>query len=397
MSEHRGEGETTGASTSGGPTVIDVTPEPGPSPEADPKGRTETASKARGNLTVVVALVTVVLAVATSPYWAPPVSSVLPWGAVPEPKEPPVNTTAIDAKLSALEARIDELAQAQQRSAALEQRVAALERRPAPAPNPQDAEQAAQQGQALHALGDRIAALEQRITTIAAAASSQTAADATKALQAQIQTLGQKLDEQSERLATLQTQKPESTARFDAALAFTLSQLRGVLATARPYTAELQAAEALAKDAPDTLAELKKLDGRAQQGVPTVAMLAARFPAVAHAAPPASTPAATSDEGWRARTWAKLKSLVTIRRVDEGESTEIQQGAGLADAETALRAGDLAAAVAAVRRADGAASPATLAWLEDAQARLDAEAALAAADATLMKRFLAEPAMGAKP
>jgi hypothetical protein len=49
-----------------------------------------------------------------------------------------------------------------------------------------------------------------------------------------------------------------------------------------------------------------------------------------------------------------------------------------------------------MRRADNAA-PAAVSWLEDAQARLDAEAALAAADASLMKRFLAEPGAGAKP
>ncbi len=399
MSENRSEGETTGATPGGGPTVIDVTPEPGPGPEAEPKGPTETPSKHRGNLAAIVALATLVLAVATSPYWAPSVSSVLPWGAAPDAKEPAFNPAAIDAKLSALEARIGELAQAQQRSTALEQRVTTLEQRPAPGPNPQDAEQAAQQGQALRALGDRIAALEQRITTISAAASSQSAADASKALQAQIQTLGQKLDEQSRQLATLQSQKADNTDRSDAALVLTLSQLRGVITTARPYAAELQAAEALAKDAPDTLAELKKLDGRAQQGVPTVAMLAARYPAVANAAPPAGTPPTSSDEGWRARTWAKLKNLVTIRRVGEGQtqSSATKRGADVADAETALKTGDLAAAVAAVRRADGSASPALSAWLDDAQARLDAEAALAAAEATLLKRFLAEPSTGAKP
>jgi hypothetical protein len=249
----------------------------------------------------------------------------------------------------------------------------------------------------LKALGDRIAALEQRVTTVAAAASSQSAADATKALQAQIQSLVQKLDEQSQRLAALQTQKTETAGRSDAALALTLGQLRGVLATARPYAAELQAAESLAKDAPDTLAELKKLDGRAQRGVPTVALLAARFPAIARPAPPASAPATAPDEGWRARTWAKLKNLVTIRRVGEGEIAEAKPAGDRMDAEAALKAGDLAAAVAALRRADGSASPATSAWLEDAQARLDAEAALAAADASLMRRFLAEPGTGAKP
>ncbi len=392
MSDGRGEGEPTGTSTSGGPTVIDVTPEPGPEPAPEPQPEPERAAatppKARGSGVTITALVVLVLAVGTSPYWAPPVASVLPWG-TPETKPVPVDTAAIDAKLSALAARIGELTQAQQRGAALEQRVAQLEQRPAAAPNPQDAQQA-------QALGDRIAALEQRITTLAAAASSQTAADATKGLQVQIQALTQKLDGQSQLIAALQSQKSAGD-RTGAALALTMGQLRAVLATVRPYAAELQSAEALAKDEPGTLAELRKLDGRAPQGVPTVAMLAARFPAVAQGAAQASAPPVAAEEGWRARTWAKLKNLVTIRRVGEGQGAEAQRSGDLAAAEAALKTGDLAAAVAAVRRADGSASPAAASWLEDAQARLDAEAALAAADATLMKRFLAEPSAGAKP
>ena len=387
MSESRSEAEPAGTtSTSGGPTVIDVTPTPGPEPERPPG----TKPKARGNQVAITALVVLVLAVGTSPYWAPPIASILPWGAAPETRPAPVDTSATDAKLSALGARVAELSQAQQRAATLEPRVAQLEQRPASAANPGDA-------QAVSALGDRIAALEQRITTLAAAASSQSAADATKGLQGQIQALSQKLDEQSRLIATLQSQKPAGTDRTDAALVVTMSQLRSVLATARPYAAPLQAAEALAKDAPDTLTELKKLDGRAQQGVPTVAQLAARFPELAQGTPPASAPAAATEQGWRVRALAKLESLVTIRRVGEAPSNAPASGGGLADAETALKTGDLAAAVAAMRRSGEPPSSAAAAWLEDAQARLDAEAALSAADATLMKRFLAEPAAGAKP
>ena len=385
MSEQRGEGDRAGTSTDAGPTVIDVTPTPAPEPEH----RAETPAKAHGSRIPIAALIALVVIVATSPYWAPPIASILPWGGTPAATPAPVDMPAIETKLSAVESRIAELTQAQQRAVALEPRIAQLEQRPAPAPNPRDA-------QALGALGDRIAALEQKISTLAAVASSQTAADATKGLQAQVQALGQKLDEQSQLLATLQnqqSQKAADTGRADAALALTMGQLRSVLATARPYAAELEAVEALAKDVPDTLAALKKLDARAQQGVPTIAMLAARFPGVVQATTPASAPAA--DEDWRARTWAKLKNLVRIRRVGEGQGTEPKRG-DLADAEAALRSGDLASAVAAARRAGESTTPAFTSWLEDAQARLDTEATLATVDATLMKRFIAEPA-GAKP
>jgi hypothetical protein len=350
----------------GGPTMIDVTPTPVPEPEAHP-GR---PVKDRVAAAALSALVVLVLALATSPYWAPPVLSVLPWGGAPEAMTAPADTTAIGSKLRALE-----------------QRLARLEQRP-----PET-----QQAQALSALGDRLAAIEQRIATLATTASSQTAADATRGLQAEVQALTQKLDQQSQLLARLQSQEAAGADRTDAALVVTVGQLRAVLATARSYAAELQAAEALAKDRPDTLAELHKLDNRAQQGVPTLAMLTERFAAAAKAAAQASAAAPAAEQGWRARALATLKSLVTIRRAGDPQGKGAESGDPLTEGQVALKNGDLAAAVAAVGRADGSASPAMTSWLEDAQARLDAEAALAAADANLMKRFLAEPGAGAKP
>ena len=366
MSDRPGESEPAGTGTGSGPTVIDVTP----APVSEPEPRPERPVKDRLIVAALSALAVLVLALATSPYWAPPVASVLPWGAAPEPKPAPVDTSAIEAKLGALE----------QQFVRLEQRQAAM-------PNPRVA-------QALRALGERLDAMEQRIAALAAAETSQTAADATKGLQSEVQTLSQKLDEQSQLVARLQSQETSAADRTDAALVVTVGQLRAALATSRPYAAELQAAEALAKDQPDILAELRKLDARAPQGVPTLAMLTERFPAVAKSAsqPSASVPAA--DQGWRARMLATLKSLVTIRRA--GEPPAADGGGALAEADRALKHGDLAAAVAAMRRADNAA-PAAASWLEDAQARLDVEAALAAADASLLKRFLAEPGAGAKP
>jgi len=393
MSDSLGESEPAGTSMGAGPTVIDVTPTPDSEPRIDPK----TQPKGHRGAAAISALSTLVLALATSPYWAPPVASVLPWGGASEAKPASADTTALEAKLNALEARLADLSQAQQRAAALEQRLAQLEQHPVPAPNPRDAEQAAQQTQALSALGERLATLEQRIATLAAVASSQTAADATKDLRSEIQALSQKLDEQSQLLAKLQNQDAAEADRTDTALVVIDSQLRSALATSRPFAAELQAAEALAKDRPDTLAELHKLDGRARQGVPTLAMLAQRLPALAHGAPQATAPA-SAEGSWRARALAKLEGLITVRRAGEPRASEPDSTSGaLTAADAALKNGDLAAAVAAMRRADLSASPAAASWIEDAQARLDAEAALAAADTTLMRRFLAEPAAGAKP
>jgi hypothetical protein len=389
MSDRRGQSESpdpAGTDAGGGPTVIDVTPTPGAEPDRRRGGR---------GVAAIGALATLVVALAASPYWAPPIASILPWGGTPEGKTPTVDTTALEAKLSALEARLAGFTQGQQRVGALEQRIAQLEQRPAAAaPNPRDAQQA----QALSALSDRLAALEQRTTTLAAANSSQAAADATKGLQADVQALSQKLGEQSQLLAKLQSQEASGGAdRTDAALVVAAGQLRAALQTSRPYAAELQAVEALARDQPDTLAELRKLDGRAQQGVPTLATLTQQFPALAQRAARASAPA-VADDSWRARALAKLKGLVTVRRVGDRSAAEPDgSDAGLAAAAAALGNGDLAGAVAAARRLEGPAAQAVAPWLQDAQARLDAEASLAALDATLMRRFLANPAAGAKP
>jgi len=128
MSDRGGESEPASAGMDGGPGMIDVTPTPVPEPEPQPG----TPVKGRVAIAAISALAVVVLTLATSPYWAPPVVSVLPWGGAPETRPAPADTSGIDAKLSALELRV---ARAEQR----------------PASNPQ--------AEALSALGDRLGAI----------------------------------------------------------------------------------------------------------------------------------------------------------------------------------------------------------------------------------------------
>lgn len=393
MSDQRDESEPAGAGTDGEPEMIDVTPAPEMEQERPPE--THPRRRYRG-IIGLSALVILVLALATSPYWAPPVESVLPWGGTSETQPAPADTAAIEAKLSALEARVAELARAEPRIRALEQRVAQLEQRPAttPAPNPQQAQQAAQQAEALSALGDRLAAIEQRITALAAA-TSETAADATKGLQDEVQALSRKLDEQAQLLAKVQGQEASGAERADAALVVTVGQLRAVLATSHPYAAELQAVEALAKDRPDILKELQTLDARADRGIPAVAALTEHFDAVADQVDRASPP--PPETGWSGRLAGWAKGLFHIRRVaDEGAQPSNDPEDVLAAGETALERGDLAGAVEALRRLQGPAAEAAQPWLVEAQARLDADRTLASLDVALMHDVLAAPA-GAKP
>ena len=388
MSERRGESESAGTSPSGGPTMIDVTPIQGAEPEHKTEARTGSSSRAA---VAISALATLVAALAASPYWAAPVASVLPWGSAPEAK-PVLTDAALDARVRALEVKLGDPAQAQQRVAALDQRVGQLEQRPAPTPNPREAQQAAQQAQAL---GDRLSTIEQRIGTLAAAASSQTAVDATKGLQSEIQALSQKLDEQSQLLAKLQSQERGGADRADAALVVTLGQLRAALATSHPYTAELQAAEALAKDQSEIVEQLRTFDGRADRGVPNLAALTGRFSATAAEVDHAAAPPLES--GWRGQLVGRVKRFFRIRRVaDVSAKDPNDPDDALAASETALKLGDLAGAVAALRRLQGPAAEAAKQWLDDAQARLDADKTLAALDARLTSRILAAPT-GAKP
>ena len=74
MSERQGESEPASSGTEGGPTVIDVTPTPG----GEPEPRIDKRPKNRLAVAALSALMVLVLMLATSPYWAPPVASILP-------------------------------------------------------------------------------------------------------------------------------------------------------------------------------------------------------------------------------------------------------------------------------------------------------------------------------
>jgi hypothetical protein len=407
MSDRRGQDERPAPASAGtaapepGPTIIDVTPIP-------ETAGAESAPPRRGFARGLALILGIVLgAVATSPYWAPPIASVLPWGTPPPP--PPVVMTSgapadlapLQTKIAALEAKIAELSQAQQRAAGLEPRLAQAEQRLAnAAPNPRDAQQAAQQiaqqTQALSSLADRLATLEQRVAAVQTAASNDTAADTLKSTQADVQALSQKLAEQVKLLATLQRTETRGGDREGAALLIAVGQLRAVLATSRPYGAELRAAEALACEQSDARAALQKLGVHAEQGIPTLAMLAQRFPpvieAVARAAP------LPSDGGWLDRASSELKRVFHVRRVAERQGSDAADtDSVLVAAEKALNASDLAGAVASLRRLSGPAAEAAKPWLDDAGARLDADQAMASLDGLAVRGLLATPAAGAKP
>lgn len=108
---------------------------------------------------------------------------------------------------------------------------------------------------------------------------------------------------------------------------------------------------------------------------PTEAALRLVFPAAAQAALAAAHPA-PADQPVLKRLWAQAQDLVTVRQGDHVLLGDPAAGV-LARAQTALDAGDLAAAVAALASLSGPQAQALAPWLDHAHGLLAARAALA--------------------
>jgi hypothetical protein len=248
---------------------------------------------------------------------------------------PSTGSGALDARVQAIEAR-----------------VAALERRPAPvaAAQPAPAPASATGGAApdLGPLEARIAALEQRPPPTAAPAPNDSFGPRVAADEARLATL-EKTAEVPAQLAD----RANRTARIQAAfIALSVGHPLGDLPGAPPALARYATA------AP-----------------PTEAALRLAFPAAAQAALAADHPASGEKSVLR-RMWAEAQNLVTIRQGDHVLVGDPAAGI-LAHAQTALDAGDLAGAVAAVATLNGPVAQALAPWLDQARALLAARAALA--------------------
>jgi len=268
-------------------------------------------------------LMLVLALVATSPYWAPPLDSILPWAS-----QSPGGAAQLGGRLDAVEQQLNNLS--------------------SQAPVPPD-----------------LSGIEDKIQTQAAAAQ-------------QLQDAAQKLDQ---RLTALETRVSGMSNDPQRLLLVTLDQLAAAVGSSAPYGGQLGAAEALAAGKPDILAQLKTLDAGAANGIPGEAVLARQFSAdVAPALLRAGTASSSTDQSWWQRIWARIQSLVVIRRTDQaGAQPTDPVVAAVNTAEAALDQGDLAGAVAAISSLPADAASPAQAWLGQAQARLAAEGAVAQA------------------
>ncbi len=167
--------------------------------------------------------------------------------------------------------------------------------------------------------------------------------------------------------------------RTDGMLALLLGQMREAIEQARPFPAEFDAFIGLARDS-DLAAAAQPLAQPARNGVASRAVLVKGLAELAGRMAVAGEPAVKSD--WREQTLARLRGLVTIRRIDSSSHTGSAGGAAggsdgaVGTAQAALARGDLAGAVAALEPLTGADAEAAGPWLLMARERLAAETAL---------------------
>ena len=262
-------------------------------------------------------------------------------------------------------------------------------------------------GEALAALsaqlkqaGERMAALERRLGELAQArpgaesemksALEKQAADGKAALDrlaAEARAQGEKLAGEAAQLkkdlAALQSRvgavaeevrRAGSAVNETGTLIVALGQLRRAVQEGAAYRPALDAAKALAKERKEFEPGLAMLEARADQGVPTAAQLRQRFDRLAVSVLRAASAAKPDADVWD-RIWARVSSLVTVRRVGEVEGEGA--AAALSRAESALARGDLGEAAKQLNTLAGPARAAAEGWLADARARLVTDAAMA--------------------
>jgi hypothetical protein len=237
--------------------------------------------------------------------------------------------------------------------------------------------------------------LDQRLATIETQSASNMASEtaASKDMQQELSRLGKVEGDLADRVAALERaaqaqNNPE--LRADGMAALLLGQMREAIEQARPFPAEFDAFVRLTRGS-DLASAAQPLAEPARNGVASRAVLAKGLTELAGQMAGSDEPAAKSD--WREQTLARLRGLVTIRRIDNLSHTGSNGGASggtsgaVGTAQAALARGDLAGAVAAIESLTGADGEAARSWLLMARERLAAEKALDHVEELLTERL----------
>jgi len=340
-----------------GPDWVMQTPRPIELPPIDEaEAATKRPVRERGGSTawLVLLLVLVVALVGSSPYWAPGLAALLPWG-----------PRSANEALAQLDQRQSDIAR---RQSAIDQHLARIEEqlRTAGAAAAKDFDQ-------------RLAALEQRPRTDDPGRLA--------ALQQDVQKLAAAHEETGARVAKIEARRGAGE-RGAEALLLALGQLRSQVQGSQPFAAELGAVEALGHSQPEVHDSLEPLAASAATGIPNLAVLRQRFE---REVGPGLMRAAPTGDGWGEQIMGRLRSLVVVRRVGSNAAgADDPVEGGVARAEAALASGDLAGAVKAVETLPNATAEPAQSWLADSRRRLAAEQGLARLTDQLTARLAAE-------
>jgi hypothetical protein len=257
------------------------------------------------------------------------------------------------------------------------------------------------------ALGDRITAAEKAAATVpdltgrldglvgrlrdldAVVAPLKTLPDGVAELAARSDKLEAALTDLRRLATTLEARAGDTTARVaglasarqDAVLALALADLRTAVDAGRPFVEPLAVVGALRPDD----APLAALQPLAKTGVPPVARLAATFPALARRIGEAELAKRSAGGGVVDRLLAQARQSVTVRALDEPAGDSVP--ARLVRIETALGAGDVAAALTDWRALPEAARALDPTFGTALAARATLDAALAAATRSALDRL----------
>jgi hypothetical protein len=354
-----------------------TTDEPPPAIRAEAATHTPAASTFRqAALWLLVLLILVVAGVALSPFWAPAMAPLLPWGAKS------AATAADDAALAA--------------------RVTALEARPAPATVDLDPIRSAlaAQAQRIDRLQAALATQHQDQATVAAdktalqqatqqmaAIEAQTASKIAESgrLEQELARFSTGAGDLGDRLSALERRVSAqgSIDRTGTALLLAVLQMREAIEEARPFPAAYDAFKGLAHDDPALLTGAAPLAGAARDGVASQAVLRQRLDDFGNEIARASKPAGKLR--WWEQALDSIRQLVTIRRI--GVAARAGPGATVSTAQSALAVGNLAAAISALGSLDGADAEMAQPWLRLARDRLAAKAAVARLQELLAARL----------
>ncbi|MGE0094062.1 MAG: carph-isopro domain-containing protein [Alphaproteobacteria bacterium] len=222
---------------------------------------------------------------------------------------------------------------------------------------------------------DRLASLEAKVADGGAIA----------ALRAENERLAGEITALKSQIASFERERALRARQRERAQSFlsAVENLRAAAAGAGSYAAALDLVSAAVGDDPKVAEALKPLHARAERGVPTRQMLAARFDSVA-------ADAMRAEAGGKPGLWGNVAEqvahLVVVRRTGARAPAGSVEAA-LWKADVSLRSGDLAGAVTAL---DGMPEPASSAvdpWLDDARARLSLDRTVASLEARVVAIF----------